>query len=171
MLKSEFNELENFVEFIETSSKKLRKNQKDVTGIHTFIKGLSNELVRINYFKFIPISSSKESQAKVKLAIDMHSLLKYYQFQSYIIGFNCLFLTLIFIKSRNVFGFSSLNSILMASLFTFLTFRYNYNKIFYVMDNYFKNDIIDLYDKIKRGDDGFTNKVIVLLKIVRRRFS
>jgi hypothetical protein len=157
MLKSEFKSLESFNTYLNTPS--IKKSQKDVTGIQFFYHKLTNELRKIQYFNFIPKDSSTISQAKLKLAVDMKSLFNYYQLQSYIVGINCLYFSLVFIKSRNVFGISSLMSIIFASGVTFGFFRYHYAKIFNVMDVFFKDEVKYLYERAKRDEIGFTQKV------------
>ena len=165
MLKSEFKILENFRNFLNTNNNKQlnRANPKDVTGLHTYYKNISKELQPIDYFQFIPKGNTLISKNKLNLAIEMNSLFKYYQIQSYLIGMNCLYLSLIFIKSRNVFGFSSMTSILFATGLTFYIFRYHYTKIFKVMEHFFKEDVNSLYENIKRADTGFTPQVILYI--------
>ena len=163
MLKSEFINLENFTNFLSNNNKKMlnRANPKDVTGLHSIYKNISNELQKNYYFQFIPKDNNTTIfKGKLNLAIEMNSLFKYYQLQSYIIGMNCLYLSLIFIKSRNVIGFSSITSIIFATGLTFYIFRYNYTKFFKVMDHFFKDDVNSLYENIKRADTGFTPQVI-----------
>ena len=157
MLKSEFKQLEIFSNFLKNKDNKdIYNNQKDVIGIYSLFQSLKDELKLLNYFKFIP---KKDQDAKIRLAIDMYSLYKYSQLQSYIIGINCLYISLIFIKSRKVFGFKSIFSILAASGLTFIIFRYFYNKIFKVMDYMFREETISLYDKINRNEIGFNPEV------------
>jgi len=159
MFKSEFAQLEKFTNFLKDYGMEFKnKNQKDVLGIYSLFQSLKDELKLVNYFKFIP-KVTNYTDAKLRLAIEMNSLYKYSQLQSYIIGINCLYLSLIFIKSRKVFGFSSIFSIFGATGLTFLIFRYFYNKIFKVMDSMFREDTINLYEKLNRNEIGFNPEV------------
>jgi hypothetical protein len=153
MLRGEFRNLENFNNYL--NSPAIVRSQKDVTGIQKLYLTYTNELRKIQYFQFIPKDSSTISQAKLKLAIDMKSLFNYYQLQSYVVGINCLYFSLVFIKSRNVFGFSSLLSIALATGVSIGFFRYHYSKIFNVMDMFYKNDVKYLYERVKRDESGF----------------
>lgn len=157
MLKSEFKSLETFNNYLNTPA--VKKSQKDVTGLQFFYLKYTNELRKIQYFQFIPKDSSNVSQAKLKLAVDMKSLFNYYQIQSYLVGINCLYFSLIFMKSRNVIGITSLMSMILASGVTFGFFRYHYSKIFNVMDVFFKGEVKFLYERAKRDEIGFNQKV------------
>jgi hypothetical protein len=157
MLKSEFKNLESFNNYLNKPA--VKKSQKDVTGIQYFYLKFTSELRKLQYFQFIPKDSSNISQAKLKLAVDMKSLFNYYHIQSYFVGINCLYFSLIFMKSRRVLGISSIMSIIFASGVTFGFFRYHYSKIFGVMDLFFKDEVKYLYETAKRDKIGFNQKV------------
>ena len=161
MLKSELKILESFSNFLDDwkKGKSINYDQKDETGIKKMFTLYRDELSLVNYFKFIPKTKDKINvkiaEAKLKLAIDLNNMFKYYQIQSYLIGINCLYFSLLFIKSRKVFGFSSIFSILLSSGLAFYLFRYHYNKIFRVMDIMFNEDVRSLYNRIRREENGF----------------
>ncbi len=158
MSKSEISQLEKFTTSLSTKFEE-KVSAKDVTGFVSYFKSYSKELERLQYFEFIPKESTQASKAKLKLAVDLKCLFNYYQFQSYVVGINCLYLFLILKRSKNVIGFGSLMSIALASGFTFYYFRLNFNKILNTMDFFFKDDVIFLSNKLKRKDLGFSENV------------
>jgi len=170
-MSNELNILNKFITFLEEFKKEKQLNPRDITGVPTYLNKCWNELNLIKYFKYIAKDNTKISQAKLNLAVELKTLLKYYHIQSQILGINALYFLFIFGKSKTLIGLTS--SILFASSMSFFYYKFHYSKIFNVMDKLFYNEISFLSQKLKRDQEGFTPKVFISQTIkytVTRRF-
>lgn len=167
-LNSELDNLEDFIKLLKSrKGKDINKfninfdenKSQDVIGIKQFFNKYINELKFHSYFNFIPKDSSKISENKFKLAVELKSILNYYQFQSYIIGANSLYFLLLFQKRKHFFSPQTLFSMFVSSGIAFMFYRYHYFKVFTVMNELFEEDIEFLADKMRKQNNGFTQRV------------
>jgi hypothetical protein len=128
---NDFNKLEKFFTFLKENKNEKKEIQfnQDITGIKGYYDKYVNELKKIDYFHFIPKDNSKLSEANTRLAFELKTLLKYYQFQSYIVAINSLYFLLIFSKRTNAFSMKSLMFTVIAAALGMGFYRFHYNKI------------------------------------------
>jgi hypothetical protein len=157
MSKNEITQIENFTKSLIQND--YYSSSKDITGIANYFRSISKELKKIQYFDFIPKDPTLASQSRLKLAIELKALLNFYNYESYIVGINCLYLFLVLKKSKNAIGITSIFSLIFASAMTFYYFKMNYEKLFKTMDYIFKDEVFFLKDKLKRKEEGFTSNV------------
>jgi hypothetical protein len=159
MIKNDSSKLQNFTEFLIKNPNDIYSKNKDITGIFNYFRNFSTELNKLKYFEFIPKDSTYTSKSRLRLAIEMKSLLNYYTFQSFIFGINFLYFFLIFKRSTNVIGISSILSINSATLITFYLLKIKFQEIFKIMDVIYKDEVIFLNNKLKRKESGFNEEV------------
>lgn len=160
-ISEELKNLEDFKNTLDSNKvkrKEINYDNQDVTGIRKYFSKYINEYKMINYFRYIAKDNTKFSEAKLNLAIELKTLLNYYQVHSYILGMNILYFALL-LKRKNVFGINTIISLGLVSFVSLSFYRYNYLKIFGLMNNFFYEDIENLHKNITREEAGFTNKM------------
>lgn len=163
---ADLQKLENFYKYlIPSNGEKIKVPPKNYLMIQQMAKNYFDQFNKFSYFNFIMKDNTKESSAKLNLAIDFKCMMKYYQLQSCLVGVNVLYLMLLIPQRKNIFSFYSIISYLSALGITFWYQYYYSTRIFSAMDLIFKKDIEFLYKKMKKEESGFTEKVTSIDKI------
>ncbi len=157
---SELERLENFYNFLKSSKS---KNKLDTPKNYLYFtqlgKTYTDQIYKFSYFNYIIKDHTKESNAKLNLAIDFKSMLTFYQYQSYLIGANVLYIMLMIPQRKNIFSFFYILSYITSFGVTFMYQHYHSSRIFAAMDKIYYKDVEYLYKKMKKEDGGFTPKV------------
>jgi len=157
---SDLEKLEKFYNFLlSTKSRKIKEIPRNYLGIKETIKTYFDNFNKLLYFNYILKDNTKETLAKLNLAIDFRCMMKYYEFQSYFLGATVLYFMLLFSKKKNIFGLFSIFSCVTALGVTFWYQYYHNSRIFKAIDEIFFKDIEYLYKKLKKEEAGFTAKV------------
>jgi hypothetical protein len=156
----ELDKLKSFYEYLKDERSKTQNiEMKNMRDLKNYFSSYFTFLKKFDYFKFIPKDTTKLSEANIKLAIEMNCMLKYYRFQSYIIGANYLYFALLFSRKKSVFSITSFFALSSSFILVSLIQKYQCDEIFKVMDGIYYKEIEYLYGKMSREQGGFNKNV------------
>lgn len=136
---------------------------------HKFSFNIFKTFTLNNYFNYLLKDSTKISEAKLKLAIDLKALSKSYSYKSYLYGINILYFLLLLDSKKHIISFRMALILVCTTAFTSLNiYRYHNNYIYPVMNKIFKDDVLFLSRKLSAEEQGLDTKVksFIIINIV-----